>query len=143
MIDTSPDLKNQLIKNKIKNIHKVFYTHYHADQTHGINELRLFFLKNRGPIDIYTDLSTEKYLKNLLITVSQNKWIPSNLKINKLKNMHSYKDANTSVNLKCFKVKHGNIDSICYIINKKLAYASDISDIYKKDLRHFQNLQNI
>ena len=142
LIDTSPDLKNQLIKNKIKNIHKVFYTHYHADQTHGINELRLFFLKNRGPIDIYTDLSTEKYLKksfNYCFTKTSE--YPPILKINKLKNMHSYKDANISVNLKCFKVKHGNIDSICYIINKKLAYASDISDIYKKDLRHFKNLK--
>ena len=37
LIDTSPDLKQQLIKNKINNIDKVFYTHHHADQTHGIN----------------------------------------------------------------------------------------------------------
>ena len=31
LIDTSPDLKLQLIKNKIKNINKIFYTHPHAD----------------------------------------------------------------------------------------------------------------
>ena len=37
-------------------------------------------------------------------------------------------------------VKHGDIDSICYIINKKLAYASDISLIYKKDLNLFKKL---
>ena len=37
-------------------------------------------------------------------------------------------------------VKHGSIDSICYIINKKLAYASDISLIYKKNLNSFKNL---
>mgnify|MGYP001420174448 FL=1 len=40
LIDTSPDIKNQLFKNKIKNIDNVFYTHEHADQTHGINDLR-------------------------------------------------------------------------------------------------------
>ena len=51
LIDTSPDLKQQLIKNKINNIDKVFYTHHHADQTHGINELRFFYLKNRKKID--------------------------------------------------------------------------------------------
>ena len=45
LIDTSPDIKSQLIKNKVKNINKVFYTHMHADQTHGINELRFFFFK--------------------------------------------------------------------------------------------------
>ena len=38
LIDTSPDIKSQLIKNRVKNINKVFYSHMHADQTHGINE---------------------------------------------------------------------------------------------------------
>ena len=46
LIDTSPDLRYQLLKNKIKNIKSVLYTHRHADQTHGINDLRIFFLKN-------------------------------------------------------------------------------------------------
>jgi len=34
----------------------------HADQTHGINDLRVFYLKNRKPVDIYADLPTQKYL---------------------------------------------------------------------------------
>ena len=50
LIDTSPDIKNQLLKNYIKNIDKVFYTHSHGDQTHGINELRVFYLKNKKKI---------------------------------------------------------------------------------------------
>ena len=37
LIDTSPDLRSQLIQNKIVDIHKVIYSHKHADQTHGIN----------------------------------------------------------------------------------------------------------
>ena len=47
LIDTSPDLRFQLLKNKIKNISSVLYTHLHADQTHGINDLRVFFLNNK------------------------------------------------------------------------------------------------
>ena len=59
LIDTSPDLKTQLLKNKIKNIDKVFYTHLHGDQTHGINELRVFFLKKGKKLDAvsYTHLT--------------------------------------------------------------------------------------
>ena len=41
LIDTSPDLE-QMLKNRIVNIDCVFYTHNHADQTHGINDLRIF-----------------------------------------------------------------------------------------------------
>ena len=47
LIDTSPDLKSQLLKNKIKNISSVIYTHQHADQVNGIFELRPFFWKNK------------------------------------------------------------------------------------------------
>ena len=48
LIDTSPDIRIQLIKNKIKNITSVLYTHEHSDQTNGIFELRPFaFEKNR------------------------------------------------------------------------------------------------
>ena len=62
LIDTSPDIKFQLTQRKIKNIDKVFYTHAHADQTHGINDLRVFYLKNRKKIPVYADNSTRKYL---------------------------------------------------------------------------------
>ncbi len=47
LIDTSSDIKNQLLTNKVNNINRVFYTHSHADQTHGINELRAFCLKKK------------------------------------------------------------------------------------------------
>ena len=62
IIDTSPDMRQQLINNKITNIDKVLFSHMHADQTHGINDLRVFYLKNRKPVDIYADLPTKKYL---------------------------------------------------------------------------------
>ena len=42
LIDTSPDLRAQLLNNNIKRISSVLYTHQHADQTHGINDLRIF-----------------------------------------------------------------------------------------------------
>ena len=58
LIDSSPDIKSQFISNKVKNINKVFYSHHHADQTHGINELRLFYLKNKVKI---TCLCRQKY----------------------------------------------------------------------------------
>ena len=61
LIDTSPDLRAQLIKNKINNIDKVLYSHMHADQTHGINDLRVFFIKKENLYQ-YTLI---KILKNI------------------------------------------------------------------------------
>ena len=45
LIDTSPDIKSQLLSNKIKNVSSVIYTHQHADQTNGLFELRPFYWK--------------------------------------------------------------------------------------------------
>ena len=44
---------NLTLKNKIKNINNVFYTHAHADQTHGINEMRAFYIINRKELHLY------------------------------------------------------------------------------------------
>ena len=53
LIDTSPDIKNQFLKNKIKTLDAIVYTHEHADQTTGIFEMRPFFWKNKKKIPIY------------------------------------------------------------------------------------------
>ena len=65
LIDTSPDIKEQFIKNKIKDIDYVLYTHEHADQTSGIFELRPFsqFLKHKKIINIYANRKTLRELK--------------------------------------------------------------------------------
>ena len=39
------------------------------------------------------------------------------------------------------KVKHGKVNSICYIIDKKLAYISDVSKINEKDYKYFKKLK--
>ena len=47
LIDTSPDLRNQLLKTNVKQIDAVLYTHDHADQSGGIDDLRIFALRKR------------------------------------------------------------------------------------------------
>jgi len=142
LIDTSPDIKSQLISSKIKNIDKVFFTHSHADQTHGINELRVFYLKNKKKIPIYADKRTKNYLINSFSYCFKNSTsYPATLKMNNVKKMHNYKFGKEKISIKSIPVQHGKINSICYIINNKCAYAPDIKKIYKKDLIHFKNLE--
>tara|TARA_B100001250_G_scaffold388094_1_gene386069 strand:- start:226 stop:999 length:774 start_codon:yes stop_codon:yes gene_type:complete len=141
LIDTSPDIRQQLINSKIKNIDKVFYTHMHADQTHGINELRVFYLKNRKKIDVYADKFTSKYLKeNFKYCFQKTFDYPAILKINKLNKLHKYKIGKETLKIESIPVKHGKIKSILYKINEKCAYVSDVSEIYTKDYKRLKNL---
>ena len=52
LIDTSPDIRQQLLNNNITSIDSILYTHEHADQTAGIFEFRpFFFSKERKNFD--------------------------------------------------------------------------------------------
>jgi len=142
LIDTSPDLRQQLIFNNIKSINKVFYTHLHADQTHGINDLRAFFLKNKKQLPVYADKKTSKYLLSTFkYCFKSTSTYPSTLTLNTLKKKIVLNCDNENLIIKAIPVKHGNIESVCYLLNNELAYASDISLIYKKDINLFKNLR--
>ena len=143
LIDTSPDLRTQLIKNKINKIDKVLYSHMHADQTHGINDLRVFFIKKKKPIPIYADRSTKKYLNNAFSYCfkNSNKEYPAILKINLIKSNFLIKNGTKNIKVRSIKVEHGKVECMCYIFEKKLAYISDVSKIYKKDYRFFKKLK--
>ena len=141
LIDTSPDLRQQLLNNKIRNIDKVFYTHLHADQTHGINDLRPFFLIKKKQIPVFADFKTSKYLYSTFkYCFKSSHGYPSTLKLNILKKINLFKFNNEKLLIETFQAKHGNIDSTCYLINKRLAYASDISSFYKKDYKRLMKL---
>ena len=143
LIDTSPDLRQQLIENRIEKIDKVLYSHMHADQTHGINDLRVFYIQNKKTIPVFADNPTKKYLLNTFkyCFVSSSREYPATLKLNSINNKLSIKDGGKELNIKSIKVKHGKVNSICYIVDKKLAYISDISDISQKDFKYFKDLK--
>tara|TARA_B100000767_G_C19754289_1_gene532199 strand:+ start:1249 stop:2022 length:774 start_codon:yes stop_codon:yes gene_type:complete len=142
LIDTSPDLRHQLLKEKITTIDSVLYTHCHADQTHGINDLRAFYLKTKKKIPVYSDKLTFKYLyENFSYCFIKKYDYPPILDLKLLKKSFKLGVANKKITIDSIKIKHGLIDSIAYIINKKIAYVSDANEFYKKDYNYFKGLK--
>jgi len=141
LIDTSPDLRFQLINNNIKNIDLVLYTHLHADQVHGINDLRVFALKNFKKIPVYADNNTRKYLlKNFSYCFKSSLDYKPILKINKIKKNLLIMDNKNLISIRSIPVQHGLIKSQSFIINKSCAYISDANKIFKKDIKYYKNL---
>ena len=87
LIDTSPDLRQQLLRHRIKKIDKVLYSHMHGDQTHGINDLRSFYINTKKQINVYADTFTSKYLTRSFSYMFQQsfKRLSSNIKIEQIK----------------------------------------------------------
>lgn len=53
IVDTGCDLREQLLSAEVDRVDAVFYTHEHADHTHGIDDLRVLALNNRRRVDVY------------------------------------------------------------------------------------------
>jgi len=62
LVDTSPDLREQLLDADVDWLDAVFYTHAHADHTHGIDDLRSLVIKHRRRVDVYLDEPTGRAL---------------------------------------------------------------------------------
>ena len=60
LVDTSPDLREQLLDSNVTKLDAVLFTHEHADHTHGIDDLRGLFIKHRRRIDVYLDEPTSR-----------------------------------------------------------------------------------
>lgn len=141
LIDTSPDLRFQLISNNIKDVNYVFYTHAHADQCHGINDLRAFYLKYKKKLNIYSDKMTKKYLlSNFSYCFVDKPGYPAILKMNNLKNNFQFISNKKKLIIKPIITQHGSIKSVSYLINNKIFYGSDVNKIYDKDLNSLKNL---
>ena len=60
LIDTSPDLVRQTAAAGARRLDAVLLTHDHADQTHGIDDIRAFFIQQRDRIPVFMDEATRQ-----------------------------------------------------------------------------------
>jgi phosphoribosyl 1,2-cyclic phosphate phosphodiesterase len=63
MVDTAPDLRQQLLDADVGWLDGVLYTHDHADHTHGIDDLRMVAFNGGARVEVYYDADTGKTLR--------------------------------------------------------------------------------
>ena len=133
VIDTSPDLREQLIDANVDHIDAVFLTHEHADQTHGIDDLRSVVLHQRRRIATYFNQSTAK---DIMARFSYCFISPEGSDYPPILEGHSIEAGERRViegkggpvTMSAFLVQHGNIPALGYRIGDA-AYTPDLNDI--------------
>ena len=141
LIDVSPDIKYQLLSNKIRNISSVIFTHEHADQTNGLFELRPFYWKNGKRINAYADLQVMNIIKNRQDYLFKNsKSYPAIIKSNTIKSRFSLGKGIEKIIFKTVKAAHGNTYSSIYVF-EKTAYISDSNDLSIIKINELKNLK--
>lgn len=133
LIDTSPDLREQLISANVDHLDAVFLTHEHADQTHGMDDLRSVVLHMRKRIPVYFNESTAK---DILLRFGYCYEAPAGSDYPPILDRRHI-EAGESVTidgkggpltLQAFLVQHGKIPALGYRIGDA-AYTPDLHDI--------------
>jgi phosphoribosyl 1,2-cyclic phosphate phosphodiesterase len=63
LIDASPDLRHQLLREQIGIVHAVLFTHEHADHIFGLDDLRIMQFYLGGPVPLYCELCVEERIR--------------------------------------------------------------------------------
>jgi phosphoribosyl 1,2-cyclic phosphate phosphodiesterase len=79
LVDTTPDLRSQLLAAGVTRVDAVLYTHEHADHLHGIDDLRPFTFRQKAPIPAYASPATKESLESrfayAVASVSMDRWL--------------------------------------------------------------------
>jgi phosphoribosyl 1,2-cyclic phosphate phosphodiesterase len=136
LIDTSPDMREQLLAAEVTRLDAVLYTHVHADQAHGIDDLRGLALVNRARVPVHAhpeDLA--ELVERFPYCFRQIRDYPPILDANELTRESDI----AGFAVRPVRVRHGVIDATGYRIGR-LGYLPDVSDIPDDAAAAFEGL---
>jgi phosphoribosyl 1,2-cyclic phosphate phosphodiesterase len=144
VIDTSPDMRQQVLDAGISRLDGVWYTHEHADHTHGIDEVRGFFIRQRELIPIWADVQTAEMLRTRFaycFSSLPGSGYPPTLDLRVLVPTEEIisDGAGGQIAGVPFAVNHGNITAFGFRVGK-FAYTPDLNGVPEDSLRYLEGL---
>jgi len=129
LVDTSTDLRQQLLNNEIDSIDAVFWTHDHADHCHGIDDLRVLRYGRAGPIPGFASQETMHRLRQRFgyVFAGQHGY-PTIATIEPLDRLRLF----AGFSVKWCQMPHGPSETTGYRFEadgKSVCYATDYSEI--------------
>ena len=142
LIDTSPDLRAQLLDAGVGELDAVVYTHAHADHVHGIDDLRQIVFNIRRRLAVWADLPTRAQLLSRFdyaFVQPPNSTYPPILDMNAIEGPFTVEGAGGPIRFVPFEVEHGMIDALGFRIGG-VAYVPDVIEIPEPAWAHLEGL---
>lgn len=132
LIDTSPDLRAQLLREGVGELDAVVFTHSHADHTHGLDDLRQIVFNTRTRLAVWADGDTQEALLSRFgyaFVQPEGSPYPPILDMHTIRGDVVIEGAGGAVTLTPFRVNHGAIDALGFR-SGGLAYLPDVAEMY-------------
>jgi len=142
LIDTSPDLRQQLLDAGVGELDALLYTHSHADHVHGLDDIRMIVYNMRARLPVWADGDTGNQLLarfGYAFVQPAGSSYPPICDLNTLDGDVTIDGAGGPITFTPFEVEHGSIDSLGFRIGNA-AYLPDVSDIPEKAWAHLKDL---
>ncbi|HEY8355374.1 MAG TPA: MBL fold metallo-hydrolase [Methylophilaceae bacterium] len=139
LIDTGPDLRQQALREGLKRVDAVLYTHAHADHMHGIDDLRAFCQLQRQQIPLYGNAQTIHHISEKFPYVLREPSDFWDLPVLSGKCLTEPLELFGTM-VTPIPVKHGHSDILGYRIGN-LAYITDVSIVPESSLLLLQGLE--
>ena len=144
IIDTAPDLRVQMLQNKVATVDGVLYTHPHADHIHGIDDLRVAAMNAGEKVNVWADEPTGAMLEKRFgycFKTPENSAYPPILTMNRLVAGQpvTIGKADAQIEFLPFNVNHGQIFSLGFRFNN-IAYTPDINGVPDESLEALSGL---
>ncbi len=142
LIDTTPDMRSQLLDAGVGTLDAVVYTHSHADHVHGIDDLRMIVFNMRQRLQVWADGATSNDLLGRFgyaFVQPKGSAYPSICELNTIKGDLTISGEGGDITLRPFEVEHGNIDALGFRIGD-VAYLPDVSAIPDASWTVLENL---
>ncbi len=144
LIDSGPDVREQLLAMRVQALDGIVYTHDHADHTHGIDDLRVICYRMRRRIDAWADASTQATLMRRFGYCFES---PPDRSYPPIMNAHlieppepfSVSGSGGEVDLQPIVQDHGEISSLGFRVGN-IAYSPDISGLSEESIALLQGL---
>ena len=131
LIDTSPDMRAQLLDAGVGELDAVVYTHSHADHMHGIDDLRMIVFNMKARVPVWADAATQDALLSRFgyaFVQPEGSPYPPILDLHTISGDVTVSGAGGTLVLQPFEVRHGSMDALGFRIGP-LAYLPDVSEI--------------
>jgi len=131
LVDTSPDMRDQLLDAGVGELDAVVYTHSHADHVHGIDDLRQIVFNMRRRLPVWADGATQDALLSRFgyaFVQPAGSPYPPILDLNTIRGPFEIAGAGGAIPFRPFRVGHGSMDALGFRIGG-LAYLPDVVEI--------------